>query len=163
MTFTIICNQTNITDLYTLGNITDLYNHRNITNLYNHGNTTGLLYIHCNITDLHQHDSQITNVEYILCVAYVMIAMLTLFGNGLVITTITRFKHLRTNTNIYILFLSTSDIMVSMALLYSVVILLERGQWKTLKMPCLMRYALFIYSLSSSLGLHVGKVHVYRY
>ena len=157
MTFTIICNQTNITDLYTLGNITDLYNHRNIINLYNHGNTTGL-YIYCNITDLHQHGSLITNVEYILCVAYVMIAMLTLFGNGLVITTITRFKHLRTNTNIYILFLSTSDIMVSMALLYSVVILLERGQWKTLKMPCLMRYALFIYSLSSSLGLHVGKV-----
>ena len=153
-------NYWNTTDLYNHGNITDLYNHGNITELYKHGNTTGL-YIHCNITDLHQHDSLITNVEYILCVDYMMLAMMTLFGNGLVIITITRFKHLRTNTNIYILFLSTSDIMVSMALLYSVVILLERGQWKTLKMPCLMRYALFIYSLSSSLCLHVGKIHCY--
>ena len=158
MAFTILRNQTNITDfyLYNYWNNTELYTLGNITDLYNHSNTTGL-YSHCNITDPHRHGSQITNVEYILCVVYVLLAMMTLFGNGLVIVTIRRFEHLRTNTNIYIFFLSTSDIMVSVALLYSVVILLEHGQWKSLKMTCLMRYALFIYSLSSSLGLHVGK------
>ena len=119
----------------------------------------------CNVSNIStcysENDSNaITKVQYSFCVAYLIVAIATVFGNSLVIASIKRFKYLRTNTNIYIFFLSTSDITVSAALVYSALFVLKR-KWQTLAMPCLMRYALFTYSVSSSIFLHVGKYHLY--
>ena len=115
---------------------------------------------HISTCNLENDSNAITKAQYSFCFAYLIVAIATGFGNSLVIAAIIRFKTLRTNTNIYIFFLSTSDIIVSLALAYSALFVLEKKKWQTLATPCLTRYALFIYSLSTSIVLHVGMYHL---
>ena len=103
-------------------------------------------------------ETHIAVSDYGLCVIYCLVAALIVFGNSLVITSIVRFRYLRTITNIYILFLACSDVMVSISMVYGGAFILNQITWQTQLAPCLLRYSLITYSVTASMSLHVGKL-----
>ena len=111
-------------------------------------------------TDFSNHNTtypQLTLKDYSLSCVYCITAGFILFGNALVIASTVRFRYLRTTTNIYILFLSCSDVTVSLSLVYGGAYVLNQVSWNRYGLLCVLRYCLLIYSITVSVNLHVGK------
>lgn len=104
------------------------------------------------VNDTESFNSFDTQMAILLC----LIACFILFGNGLVVMSIKKFRYLHSPTNIYILFLAISDILVGLSLPYNAAFVVKRVQWsKNIKL-CLTRYLFLTHGGATSVLLLLG-------
>lgn len=103
----------------------------------------------------------LTKKQEWLSLFLVFIMCIMLFGNGIIIYAIIRFRRLRTPTNQFVVALALADIIMALSLPYQIVFYLCPSLY-TMKQACLMRYITFLLPCGTSLT-HVLAITVDRY
>ena len=100
---------------------------------------------------------ELDSYDYLFTFLVCLIACIILFGNFLVVLSIKKFTYLQTPTNIYILFLAISDLLVGFSLPYTAAFILKREDWRSSEFNCLLRYFFLTYGGGTSVLLLLGE------